>query len=256
MGKVSAFGYGFLPPASGNGGTTTLQIGDTIVNNAVAGGVLFVAFAAGQNRLSMNPNNFFWDESNLRLGLGTNAPSQKLHAFGGASDVGVLTDANSGLQNKAYIFGTGGDKRWDLNVFGNNTGANVGDDFSIRRYNDAGALIDTPISIVRSTGVATINGKTMADKLDVTTATTAANISFVVPQIYNSPASPKTGNVTNDLTGANIGIVQKIYHQQVGVPSFPVGWVLVGTGGYVGGTLNIIYAEWVSGTRVEYWIVQ
>ena len=96
----------------------------------------------------------------------------------------------------------------------------------------------------------------MADKLDVTTATTAANISFVVPQIYNSPASPKTGNVTNDLTGANIGIVQKIYHQQVGVPSFPVGWVLVGTGSYVGGTLNIIYAEWVSGTRVEYWIVQ
>lgn len=256
MGKVSAFGYGFLPPASGGGGTTTLQIGDTIVNNAVAGGVLFVAFAAGDNRLSMNPNNFFWDESNLRLGLGTNAPSQKLHAFGGASDVGVLTDANSGLQNKAYIFGTGGNKRFDFNVFGNNTGANVGDDFSIRRYNDAGGLIDTPISIVRSTGVATINGKTMADKLDITTASVAADISFVIPQIFNSPASPKSGNVTNDLTGANIGIVQKIYHQQGGVPSFPAAWVLVGTGGYVGGTLNIIYAEFVSAIRVEFWIVQ
>jgi len=256
MSKVSAYGYGFLPPVSGGGGTTTLQIGDTIVNNAVAGGVLFVAFAAGQNRLSMNPNNFFWDDNNLRLGIGTNTPAFKVHAFGGASSVQIATDANPGVEEKTYVFGTAGAKRFDLNVVGNNLGGNQGDHFAIRRYNDAGALIDSPFSIVRSTGVVTINGKTMADKLDVTTASTGVNISFVVPQIYDSPASPRTGNITEDLTGANIGIVQKIYHQQVGVPTFPAGWVLVGTGSYVGGSLNIIYAEWVSGTRVEYWIVQ
>jgi hypothetical protein len=36
----------------------------------------------------------------------------------------------------------------------------------------------------------------------------------------------------------------------------PIGWVLVGGGIYVPGVLNIIYAEWCGGTRVEYWVTQ
>lgn len=89
-----------------------------------------------------------------------------------------------------------------------------------------------------------------------TTATTGTNIKFVVPQMYNTRTSPATGNLTNDLTNARIGIVQKIYHNSLIAPSTPAGWVLVGEGFYVPGTLNIIYAEWVEGTTVEYWITQ
>ena len=96
----------------------------------------------------------------------------------------------------------------------------------------------------------------LALKQDFATATTGAVISFSVPQVYNSVASPSSSNITNDLTGARIGIVQKIFHNSGSAPTFPAGWVRLGTGSYVNSTLNIIYCEWVSGSRVEYWITQ
>lgn len=100
--------------------------------------------------------------------------------------------------------------------------------------------------------------KSKADGLYLpkTTATTGSNIFFASPQIYNSPGSPSSSNLTNDLTGAQIGVVQKIYSNKSTEPTYPAGWVKLGTGSYVPSSLNIIYAEWVSGSRVEYWITQ
>jgi hypothetical protein len=89
----------------------------------------------------------------------------------------------------------------------------------------------------------------------VTTATTGSDISFTTPQVYNSPSSPSTSNLTNTLTGARIGVVQKIYHNNATAPTVPAGWVLIG-GSYETSELNIIYAEFVSGSRVEYWVIQ
>lgn len=94
------------------------------------------------------------------------------------------------------------------------------------------------------------------NKQDKSSTTTGEVISFTTPQVYNSVASPTTSNITNDLTGATIGVVQKIYHNHSVAPTFPGGWVRLGTGAYVTSTLNVIYCEWVSGSRVEYWIVQ
>lgn len=91
-------------------------------------------------------------------------------------------------------------------------------------------------------------------KSDKVTATTGAVISFAAPQVYNSVASPSASNITDDLTGAIIGVIQKIYHNHSVAPTFPAGWVKMGTGAYTTSTLNVIYCEWVSGTRVEYWI--
>jgi len=86
-------------------------------------------------------------------------------------------------------------------------------------------------------------------------STTGVAIAFTSSLVYNSPASPATGNITDNLTGAKIGIIQKIYHNHSVAPTVPAGWVKLGTGAYTTSTLNIIYAEWVSGTRVEYWII-
>jgi hypothetical protein len=90
----------------------------------------------------------------------------------------------------------------------------------------------------------------------LTTATTGSVISFATPQIYNTFSSPSTANITDDLTGAKIGFVQKIYSNKAVAPTVPAGWVLMGTGTYTTSTLNVIFAEWVSGTRVEYWITK
>ena len=87
------------------------------------------------------------------------------------------------------------------------------------------------------------------------TATTGTVISFNAPLIYNTSAAPGTGNITDSLTDAKLGIVQKIYHNDGSSPSVPAGWVLIGSGTYTTSALNIIYAEWCGGTRVEYWIV-
>lgn len=89
-----------------------------------------------------------------------------------------------------------------------------------------------------------------------TTATTGSVISFVVPQVYNTFGTPSTSDLTDNTTGAKIGVVQKIYHNKAVEPTYPAGWVKMGTGTYTAGVLNVIFAEWVSGTRVEYWITK
>ena len=89
-----------------------------------------------------------------------------------------------------------------------------------------------------------------------TSATTGSVISFNVPVVWNTPASPSASNLTDDLTNAKIGYIQKIYHNKATAPTVPAGWVLIGTGTYTTSTLNIIFAEWVSSTRVEYWITK
>jgi hypothetical protein len=85
--------------------------------------------------------------------------------------------------------------------------------------------------------------------------TTGLVIAFTSSLIYNSPSVPGTSSITDDLTGSNVGIIQKIYHNYTTGPTLPVTWVKLGQGTYSIGTLNIIYSEWVTGTRVEYWIV-
>lgn len=90
----------------------------------------------------------------------------------------------------------------------------------------------------------------------ITADTTGSVISFSVPVVWNTPASPSSSNLTDDLTGAKIGYIQKIYHNKATAPTVPAGWVLIGTGTYTTSTLNIIFAEWVSSTRVEYWITK
>ena len=88
------------------------------------------------------------------------------------------------------------------------------------------------------------------------TASTGSTIQFDTDRIYNSIASPTTGAMTNDLTGAQIGVIQKIYYNHSTTNPFPAGWVRLGSKTYTPSALNIIYAEWVGASRVEYWISQ
>ena len=90
---------------------------------------------------------------------------------------------------------------------------------------------------------------------DVTTAATTT-IDFSGLTYHYDSVTPATGNITENLTGAKLGLIQKIYHNDVSEPTYPSGWVLMGDAIYFTSTLNIIYAEWAGGSRVEYWYVQ
>lgn len=120
---------------------------------------------------------------------------------------------------------------------------------------DDNYVTDAQLVVIGNTSGTNTGDNATNTKYDVT-ATTGAVISFATPQIYNSIASPSSSNITDNLTGARIGVVQKIYHNAGTAPTVPAGWVLRGTGAYVTSTLNIIYAEWSVGTTVEYWITQ
>ena len=89
-----------------------------------------------------------------------------------------------------------------------------------------------------------------------TVASTGSVISFEAPVVWNTFGTPSTANLTDDLNNAKIGYIQKIYHNKAVEPTYPAGWVKMGTGTYTNGVLNVIFAEWVSGTRVEYWITK
>lgn len=85
---------------------------------------------------------------------------------------------------------------------------------------------------------------------------TGTNIDFKSRKIYNAPTAPSSDNFTDNLIGANLGVIQKIYHQNTVAPTFPAGWVKVTDGVYFPNQLNTIFAEWAGGTRVEYWVIQ
>jgi hypothetical protein len=87
-------------------------------------------------------------------------------------------------------------------------------------------------------------------------ASNSANIYFSASTVFGTFSSPLSSNLTDTLTNSKLGVVQKIYHNSGSAPSVPAGWVLLGSTTYQISTLNIIYAEWSEGTRVEYWIVR
>ena len=120
-----------------------------------------------------------------------------------------------------------------------------------RRY-----VTDAQLVVIGNTSGTNTGDQDLSALESKTVQTTGSVISFSTRQRYNSIASPTSENITDNLTGARIGVVQKIFSNRGTTPTFPSGWVKRGAGNYIPSTLNIIYAEWEEGTTVSYWITQ
>jgi hypothetical protein len=136
-------------------GNSILGSGDLVVTTAAAGSNGEVQF---NNSGSFGADsNLNWDNTNKRLGLGIAVPLGILHLKKSADTTRFVIDGDAG-QSKIITFRTAGLQRWGL--YSNNvaeSGSNAGSNFVVRRYNDAGTLLGTPISITRSTGQTTIS---------------------------------------------------------------------------------------------------
>lgn len=81
-------------------------------------------------------------------------------------------------------------------------------------------------------------------------------LTFTRPTVWGTRASPMTGDITENLAGARVGVVQKVYHEDTETPAVPGTWVLMGDATYIPLELNVIYCEFVGSGVVEYWVAQ
>jgi hypothetical protein len=153
-----------------NAPTTSLDVfGSGIIGrlNGTSTNNVYLGFAsAGTNKWSIgnvqSDHRFrIYSEANTaelvsvlqtgEFGIGIANPTTKIHIDGGASALIANLDANVSVA-KSISFRSDNSNRINLEVSGTESGSNAGADLFIRRYSDAGALIDTPLTIVRSTG--------------------------------------------------------------------------------------------------------
>jgi len=141
------------------------------------------------------------------IGIGITAGSEKLHIDGGASTTRVKIDADNGV-SRILSFRTDDVQRWALRVDGTESGSNSGADFQVRRYNDAGAHIDNPIGINRSTG-----NITTSQNVNGATPTEMSYLSGVTSSIQtqlNSKVSTSQSQffIVGAATGLNAGLTR------------------------------------------------
>jgi hypothetical protein len=160
--------------------TSILGSGNLVVAATPSGVSGAVQFSDG-SALSSDAANFFWDNANDRLGLGINAPLGILHLKTAAATTRMVIDG-AAAQNKVITYRTNGVQRFGL--YTDNTaesGSNVGSDFKIRAYSDAGSLLTTPLFIKRSTGNIGINTTAPTAKLEIIgSGVTSATSSLLV----------------------------------------------------------------------------
>jgi hypothetical protein len=155
------------------------------------------------------------------FGIGIANPTTKFHIDGAATALIANLDANVSVA-KSLSFRSDNSNRINLEVSGTESGSNAGMDFFLRTYTDLGALIETPFSIVRSTGITTIKSLTLTNALsianggtgsttqnfvDLTTAQTIAGAKTFssITTVSNSTTSSSTTTGALVVTGG-IGI--------------------------------------------------
>jgi hypothetical protein len=83
---------------------------------------------------------------------------------------------------------------------------------------------------------------------------TGVSIAFDRQANYGTIASPETGNITGDYTGAKIGVVQLIIHNNGTAPTIPATWELK-FGFYKVSQVNYIQVTWISSNIAVYSIL-
>ena len=155
-----------------------------------------------------------------QVGIGTTTPVGILHLYKSAAATRLAIDGDAG-QNRLISYRTGAVQRFGLYV--NNTaesGSNAGSNFAIRAYNDAGALLSTPLFINRATGNVGVNTLTGTAKLQVVgSGSTGATSSVLVQNSAGTTALEVrddlvVNSANSTLSFTNASLTHRIANQQ------------------------------------------
>jgi len=136
------------------------------------------------------------------FGIGISNPTTKFHIDGAATALIANLDANVSVA-KSVSFRSDNSARINLEVSGTESGSNVGADFFLRTFTDAGSLLETPFTIVRSTGVTTIKSLTLTNVLSVANGGTgSATQNFVDLTSVQTAAGAKTFSAITTISNA------------------------------------------------------
>ncbi len=197
-----------------------IAIGDTITS-ATEGSILF-AGAAGV--LAQDNANFFWDDTNNRLGIGTLAPAQEIHVTG-VSDQEIQVESTGGNAiltllsadaNNAFIdFEETGGERWIVGAY------NVNDEFCIA---DGGGFASSRrVSVSRPTAPASAElrlweGGSSASYVALKAPdSVAASITYTFPGANGAPGqylkTDGSGNLSWDNPSGGGGLAYNVTTQ-------------------------------------------
>lgn len=261
---ATSLGIGIVP-------TSTDQLGMLTSNNdnslVIQNTTVTTAFSYG-----IRVNNFAVGATGSKIGIWAagNTVDEDESSFGGVFTAGGANFSSIPNEQVGVRVAVGGNQGFihestgvDIEVVESHSGdtyglkilttnAGIGDSYGIQIKDgtQSNGYVLTCDALGNGSWQASAGGGT--DTVSATTTT----IDFTAPKIFHKYTNQATGDILEDLTGAKLGITQKIYHNDVGEPAYPAGWVLMGDGVYFTSQLNIIYCEWAEGSRVEYWYVQ
>jgi hypothetical protein len=157
-----------------------------------------VGFIGASGALLQDNANFFWDDTNNRLGLGTNAPTTALDVFGS----GIIGRINGTSTNNAYLgFASAGTNKWSV--------GNVQSDHRFRIFSEANSAELISVLQTGEVGIGIANPLT---KLHIDGGATAlianldANVSVAKSISFRSDNSNRINlEVSGTESGSNAG---------------------------------------------------
>lgn len=175
-----------------------------------------VAYWSGTNLLNANAN-FFWDNTNTRLGIGNGAPTVTLHVTGAARITGLVgpapvrSDANGNLLNGTIVLTAASDVSGILPVANGGTNSSAALNNNRIMVSSGGAIVEAAALtngqlLIGSTGAAPVAANIGVGALaSLTVSNGAGSIIIDAIQDIRTSASPTFVNAT--LSGKTAGSV-------------------------------------------------
>ncbi|QQS59860.1 hypothetical protein IPN35_03255 [Candidatus Peregrinibacteria bacterium] len=211
-------GFTWIDPTT-VGSTSFIALSDT-PNSFTAGSVLFTSNSA----VAEDNSNFFWDDTEDRLGIGTASPNAKLHI---KTDTGTNSeiDIQSGAENHWGIYQD--ETTADLRFWNTDDRLTITDDGNVG------------IGIVNPTSTLQINGSFAVLRSEVTASTSSSGETIIG---VTDTAAPRTITLSNaDATSGRIMIIKD---ESGGAATNNITVVVEGGGTMDGATSIVISANY------------